>query len=139
MSQTTPQAKTTDTSDWRTRIHALNVLRLLLLDAGPSREASRAYMAPAMAVVLQVRVIDDVDGCVVLYACLTHLLTSKTINTQQGFRDTRWAVRNSALMVFGALVNAAVGSGKNALGSTGSSGSSGGSGPTAQSRYDSVR
>lgn len=41
-------------ADWRTRIHALNVLRLLLLDAGPSREASRAYMAQAMAVVLQV-------------------------------------------------------------------------------------
>ena len=49
-----PQAQAAN-PDWRTRIHALNVLRLLLLDAGPSREASRAHMAPAMAVVLQVR------------------------------------------------------------------------------------
>lgn len=48
----------------------------------------------------------------------------------QGFRDPRWAVRNSALMVFGALVNAAVGSGKNALGSS----AGGEGGPKAQPR-----
>ena len=56
----------------------------------------------------------------------------------QGFRDPRWALRNSALMVFGSLVVAAVGSGKNALGTSngGSSGSgqAAGKGPTAQSR-----
>jgi hypothetical protein len=62
----------------------------------------------------------------------------------QGFRDLRWALRNSALMVFGSLVIAAVGSGKNALGSSsgGSSGSgsgqAAGKGPTAQSRCDGV-
>ncbi len=50
----TKQAEASDGSDWRTRIHALNVLRLLLLDGGPSREAARAHMASAMAVVLQV-------------------------------------------------------------------------------------
>ncbi|TFJ82302.1 hypothetical protein NSK_006421 [Nannochloropsis salina CCMP1776] len=75
--------------DWRTRIHALNVLRLLLLDAGPSRDVAQAFMAPAMEVVLV------------------------------AFRDARWAVRNSALMVFGALINSVVGSGKNSLGAAG--------------------
>lgn len=54
--------------------------------------------------------------------------------TQQGFRDPRWAVRNSALMVFGTLVIAAVGSGKNTLGCSGAGISRSGSGTTAPSR-----
>ncbi|GAB5035431.1 Hypothetical protein NocV09_02600720 [Nannochloropsis oceanica] len=86
-SNSSSNSSSSDNGDcWRTRIHALNVLRLLLLDSGPSRDVAQRFMAPAMEVVLE------------------------------GFRDSRWAVRNSALMVFGALINSVVGSGKNCLG-----------------------
>lgn len=70
-------------SKTRTRVHALNILRLIILDA-PLASVSRPFIGDAI------------------------------MSSMIGYEDSRWAVRNSATMVFSAVMLRVVDADKNA-------------------------
>jgi hypothetical protein len=77
MSESAKHLERSNSDKWRMAVHALNVLRLVLLDA-------------------------------TLGSDLDPYLTDATICSIQGFRSSKWAVRNSSMMLFASIIQRAV-------------------------------